>query len=159
MVKMRYHINSQSRTLQILSVILTFFSVFFFIAFYANAADVTAPAKDKTFTLTVTNIGSVDMEGVNISARSTNNLITVKEIEPSGTTLTKEGGSQDFKIKFDVACPPEGSDKTETAKFRFTIGSATQGPFYQAGCGVGAICQEVEADFSVEEKLDDHDIF
>lgn len=119
------------------------------------AADVTAPSKDNIFTLTVKNIGSVDMEGVNVTASVIQNpdgLITIKDVTPTNVKISA-GGSQDFKIKFDVACPPEGSNKTETAKFKFKITTTTPGPFYRKDCGIGATCQEVEADFTVEEKL------
>src|SRR4030067_2599224 len=120
---------------------------------FVCAADVVAPSKDKTFTLTVKNIGSIDMEGVNVSAQSTNNLITVKASEPSNATITKEGGSQEFKIKFDVGCPPQGSTTVVTAKFNFEISTTTQGPFYQKDCGVGASCKKVDAEFTIEENF------
>ena len=59
-----------------------------FLSGYANslyAADVIAPSKDNIFTLTVTNIGSEKLEGVNVAASVVQNpggLITIKDVSP-----------------------------------------------------------------------------
>lgn len=125
----------------------------------SHATDVTAPSKDNVFTLTVKNIGSEVLEGVNITASLIQNpdgLVTIKEkIKPQNVKITANS-SQHFDIKFDVGCPPKDSDKTETAKLKFTISKTTQGLFYIKGCGINPTtdCAELEAEFTVEEKLD-----
>ena len=129
----------------------------FALLFHAHAADVTAPSKDNIYTLTVNNIGEVDISGTVVSASLTRNpdgLITIKSVTPSTANISA-GGSQAFSIKFDVGCPPEGSSKTETAKIKFTITKSTTGPFYIKNCGINpTTCTELEAEFTVQEELD-----
>jgi hypothetical protein len=120
-----------------------------------HAADVNAPTRDNIFTFGVKNIGSINMAQVNVTASIVQNpdgLIAINGVAPQNVTLAA-GSSQDFQVKFEVACPPEGSEKTEAGKFKFVISTTTPGLFFQKGCGVGAACQEVEGEFTVEEKL------
>ncbi|MDM8541001.1 FlgD immunoglobulin-like domain containing protein [Desulfococcaceae bacterium HSG9] len=80
-------------------------------------------------------------------------MIIVKEITPQNVKIPA-GSSQTFQIKFDVSCPPEGADKIETAKLRFSITTTTVGSLYIKNCGIAPTnCAELEAEFTIEEKL------
>ena len=119
----------------------------------AYAADVIAPSKDNIFTLTVTNIGSEKIDGVNVAASLIQNpsgLITIKDVTPQNATIAA-GGSQAFQIKFDANCGYLAS--VETGKFKFDITKTTPGPFYIKGCGIDpTTCAELESEFTVESE-------
>lgn len=117
----------------------------------AYAADVVAPSKDNVYTLTVTNIGSQNMAGVNVAASVIQNpggLVTITNVAPQNATIAA-GGSQAFQIKFDAACG--NLSEVETGKFKFTITKSTPGPLYVKNCGIDpATCSELEGEFTLE---------
>ena len=119
----------------------------------AYAADVIAPSKDNIFTLTVTNIGSEKLEGVNVAASVVQNpggLITIKDVSPQNATIAA-GSSQAFQIKFDAECG--NLSGVQTGKFKFSITKSTPDPFYIKNCGIDpATCAELESEFTVESE-------
>jgi hypothetical protein len=134
------------------------FLTIFLIAPIINAAtDVTAPAQSQKYTITVENIGAVDMESVSGAAtvsQNPDNLISITGVTPSNVKIPA-GGSKDFEIEFDVACPSATAvARTETAKFEFSIASTPNGPYYAPALSPkvydGSPGPVWEADFTLE---------
>src|SRR4030066_188159 len=98
MERLKYQLSSLTIALMHLSVLLIFFSIFFI--FPAHAADVTAPSQNKSYKLTVKNIGSVDMKQVIVQTnRTINPYGLIKVTDPVAVDIPA-GGNHTFDIKF-----------------------------------------------------------
>lgn len=119
------------------------------------AADVSAATQNNIYELSVTNYGSAVMQGVTVEplvSQNPQDLIVIQDVQPQAADIPG-GAVQVFTIPFDVKCPSSISDTVETARFKFTIHTATGDPFYINPCGINAEnCGELEADFTVAIK-------
>jgi flagellar hook assembly protein FlgD len=120
-------------------------------------SDVSAPSDDNVFTLTITNIGSAPLTNVNLETtieRNPDGLISIQSTTPENATIEPDA-TQAFEITFDVDCPPENVSKVELAKFKFSLSTDSQGPFYIEGCGIDTNdCEALEAEIAVLEEND-----
>ncbi len=123
----------------------------------AFSADYQAPQENAVFTFTINNVGELDLPVTSLNASQVNSLsvsVSVNSVDPSSATIPPHG-SQNFTVKFNIGCPPEGSDQVETGKFKFTVNvNDAEGPFWVDGCDFEvAGCEELEEEFTVKIKM------
>lgn len=132
--------------------------IFFFVngaACHIYGADFIAPTQGRTCELTVSNLGSVDMTSVDVSASvsvNPNGLVKIGKVTPGSVAISADNNEK-FLLTFDIDRPNPASvtnDCAAKAQLKFVIGTSTQGLFYQSGCGIDSSCKEVKVDFTVE---------